>query len=38
MHYGTNPLAKGSLPEFIEALGTFKVQVLPLKPGEKAPL
>lgn len=35
MHYGTNPLAKGTLPEFQSAMGSSTVQVLPIKPGEK---
>ena len=35
MHYGTNPLAKGTLPEFQSAMGSSTVQVLPVKPGEK---
>jgi L-ascorbate metabolism protein UlaG (beta-lactamase superfamily) len=35
MHYGTNPLARGTLPEYLEALGQTSTQVVPLKPGEK---
>lgn len=35
MHYGTNPLAKGTPEEFIQAMGTSPVKVLVLKPGEK---
>ncbi len=36
MHYGTNPLARGTAAEFIQALGTSSTRVLALKPGEKA--
>lgn len=35
MHYGTNPLARGTLPQFTEALGDWASHVIPLKPGEK---
>jgi L-ascorbate metabolism protein UlaG (beta-lactamase superfamily) len=34
MHYGANPLATGTPKEFIDALGTAPVKVVPLKPGE----
>ena len=36
MHYGANPLGKGTPEEFIRALGTSATRVLPLKPGEAA--
>jgi L-ascorbate metabolism protein UlaG (beta-lactamase superfamily) len=36
MHYGANPLAKGTLAELQAALGTATIKVFPLKPGEKA--
>ncbi|MEY2952700.1 MAG: hypothetical protein RLZZ401_787 [Pseudomonadota bacterium] len=36
IHYGTNPLAKGTLPQFEQALGKTLVQLLGLKPGELA--
>jgi L-ascorbate metabolism protein UlaG (beta-lactamase superfamily) len=36
MHYGTNPLAKGTAAEFVQALGVSSTQVLSLKPGEPA--
>ena len=38
MHYGANPLGKGTPAEFVQALGDSKgsTQVLALKPGEKA--
>jgi L-ascorbate metabolism protein UlaG (beta-lactamase superfamily) len=35
MHYGTNPLARGTLPQFIEALGDWAPHAIQLKPGEK---
>jgi len=35
MHYGTNPLAKGTPAEFIQAMGTSNTKVISLKPGEK---
>jgi len=35
MHYGTNPLAKGTAAEFIQALGWSNTKVLSLKPGDK---
>lgn len=39
MHYGTNPLARGTLPEFEQALGPVPgLRLLPLKPGDKAEL
>ncbi|MFZ4479049.1 MAG: metal-dependent hydrolase [Rhodoferax sp.] len=36
MHYGTNPLNKGTPAQFIQALGVSATKVLALKPGEKA--
>jgi L-ascorbate metabolism protein UlaG (beta-lactamase superfamily) len=36
MHYGANPLGKGTPAEFIQALGATSTRVLVLKPGEKA--
>jgi L-ascorbate metabolism protein UlaG (beta-lactamase superfamily) len=36
MHYGANPLGKGTPAEFSQALGATSTQVMPLKPGEKA--
>jgi L-ascorbate metabolism protein UlaG (beta-lactamase superfamily) len=38
MHYGTNPLATGTLPQFLDALGDWAGHVLVLKPGDKAQL
>ncbi len=36
MHYGANPLGKGTPAEYMQALGTSATRVLPLRPGEKA--
>ena len=36
MHYGANPLAKGTLPQFLELMKNPTIKVLPLKPGETA--
>ena len=36
MHYGTNPLGKGTPAELMAALGASTTKVLALKPGEKA--
>jgi L-ascorbate metabolism protein UlaG (beta-lactamase superfamily) len=36
MHYGANPLGKGTPEELMKALGDAPVKVLPLKPGESA--
>jgi L-ascorbate metabolism protein UlaG (beta-lactamase superfamily) len=36
MHYGTNPLARGTLPQYLDALGATPARVIQLKPGEKA--
>jgi L-ascorbate metabolism protein UlaG (beta-lactamase superfamily) len=38
MHYGTNPLARGTLPQYLEALGSTATRVIQLKPGEKVDL
>lgn len=35
MHYGTNPLGKGTAEQFISAMGNSSVKVLALKPGDK---
>jgi len=35
MHYGTNPLGKGTPAELVQALGASPTEVLVLKPGEK---
>ena len=34
MHYGTNPLARGTPRQYREALGTSPTQVLELQPGQ----
>ena len=34
MHYGTNPLAKGTAAQFVDAMQGSTIQVLPLKTGE----
>jgi L-ascorbate metabolism protein UlaG (beta-lactamase superfamily) len=36
MHYGANPLGKGTPAEFNQALGATTTRVLALQPGEKA--
>jgi L-ascorbate metabolism protein UlaG (beta-lactamase superfamily) len=36
MHYGTNPLLKGTPEEFTQALGKTQTKVIALQPGEKA--
>lgn len=36
MHYGANPMNKGTPQEYIQALGATQTKVLVLKPGEKA--
>jgi len=36
MHYGANPLGKGTPEEYMHALGDTATRVLPLKPGETA--
>lgn len=35
MHYGANPLGKGTPAEYMGALGDAGVKVFPLKPGDK---
>ena len=35
MHYGANPLGKGTPKEYMEALGNAPTKVFPLNPGEK---
>jgi L-ascorbate metabolism protein UlaG (beta-lactamase superfamily) len=34
MHYGTNPLARGTAAQFVEAMGSSTVRVLVATPGE----
>jgi L-ascorbate metabolism protein UlaG (beta-lactamase superfamily) len=34
MHYGTNPLAKGTAKEFVEAMGGGAVKVIVAEPGQ----
>ena len=34
MHYGTNPMLKGTPQEYLEALGTSDTRVLVLDPGD----
>ena len=36
MHYGANPLARGTAAEFVQAMEGSTVRVVVLKPGEKA--
>jgi L-ascorbate metabolism protein UlaG (beta-lactamase superfamily) len=35
MHYGMNPQAYGTLPQFLQEMGPMADRVVPLKPGEK---
>lgn len=35
MHYGTNPLNRGTPEQYKQALGASSTQVIPLQPGEK---
>lgn len=35
MHYGANPLGKGTPQQLVEALGNAPIKVIALKPGEK---
>lgn len=35
IHYGANPLGKGTPKEYMQALGDAPVKVFPLNPGEK---
>ena len=34
MHYGTTPALSGTPEEYIKALGSTSIKVLPLKPGD----
>ena len=34
MHYGTNPLAKGTAKEFVDAIGAAPVKLLVAEPGK----
>lgn len=34
MHYGTNPLARGTAKEFVDAMGTSSIRVLVATPGQ----
>ena len=36
IHYGTNPLLRGTPKEYMDALGNAPTKVLPLNPGDKA--
>ena len=36
MHYGANPLAKGTLAQFMELMKSPNIKVHPIKPGEVA--
>lgn len=36
MHYGSNPLGKGTPKEYMDALGDAAVKVLPMAPGDEA--
>jgi hypothetical protein len=33
MHYGTNPLARGTAKEFVDAMGSSPVKVIVAVPG-----
>ncbi len=35
IHYGTNPLMKGTAQQYVDALGSTPTKVFPLKPGDK---
>jgi len=35
MHYGTNPLNRGTPEQYMQALGQTNTKVVPLQPGEK---
>lgn len=37
MHYGTNPLAKGTAKEFIDAMGASPIKVIVPAPGQLVP-
>jgi L-ascorbate metabolism protein UlaG (beta-lactamase superfamily) len=34
MHYGTNPLARGTAREFVDAMGDTPVKVIVAEPGQ----
>ena len=34
MHFGTNPLAKGTAKEFVDAMGAGPVKVIIAEPGQ----
>jgi L-ascorbate metabolism protein UlaG (beta-lactamase superfamily) len=34
MHYGTNPLAKGTAKEFVDAIGSSAVKIIVAVPGQ----
>jgi L-ascorbate metabolism protein UlaG (beta-lactamase superfamily) len=34
MHYGINPLAKGTAKEFVEAMGSGSIKVIVATPGQ----
>jgi L-ascorbate metabolism protein UlaG (beta-lactamase superfamily) len=36
MHYGANPLGKGTPDQFMRSLGSTRTQVLSLRPGDRA--
>lgn len=36
MHYGTMAILKGTPEEYMKALGSAPVKVMPINPGEKA--
>lgn len=38
MHYGANPLGKGTAEQFIAAMGNSSVKIIALKPGDKTNL
>ncbi len=35
MHYGTNPMIKGTPQELIQAIGSTATKIIPMKPGEQ---
>ena len=35
MHYGTNPMIKGTPQELIQAIGETTTKIIPMKPGEQ---
>ena len=34
MHYGTNPLARGTAQEFVDAMGRSAIRVIVAVPGQ----